>query len=197
MDNDINYCSACGAKVTTRWVEAENRARLVCAQCGRVFFENPKVLVTCLAHWQGRVVMCRRAHEPAAGLWILPGGFVEKGETLEAAAAREAVEETGLIVNPQELIPYSITTLPDLCEIYICFRIAISEPLLRKGPESLDVGLFGEDDMPWEHIAFAEAPSFYRLFFTEYRAGRFALHLSTARADMRQRREFRMVDPAD
>jgi ADP-ribose pyrophosphatase YjhB (NUDIX family) len=191
----MKYCSECGAPVETKWFYAEHRERLVCPRCGKVHFENPKVLVTCLAHWDGRLVMCRRGHEPAAGLWVPPGGFVEKGETLEVAAARETEEEAGLIVDPGQLVPYSITTLPHLCEIYISFRVAIRKPELRAGPESLEVGLFDEDEMPWEHVAFAEAPSFYRLFFKELRSGQFSLHLSKADAHARARRAFRIIDP--
>lgn len=190
----MKYCSECSAPVRAKWFEADQRERMVCTSCELVYFENPKVLVTCLAHWDGRLVMCRRRHEPAAGLWVPPGGFVEKGETLEVAAARETQEEAGLFVDPTELIPYSITNLPHLCEIYISFRIAIAKPQLEAGPESLEVALFGEEDMPWDKMAFAEAPSFYRLFFKELRSNQFSLHLSKADIGARTRREFRIVD---
>lgn len=191
----MNYCSECGGRVAVRWIEGEQRDRAICTHCGMTHFENPKVLVTCLAHWNGRLVMCRRAHDPAVGLWTPPGGFMERGETLEMAAAREAAEEAGLIVDPAKLIPYSITTLTNLAQIYISFRIEIPEPQLLAGPESLEVALFSEADMPWDQIAFSEAPSFFRLFFKEQRTGQFSIHISQSDDSGRARRGFRIIDP--
>jgi ADP-ribose pyrophosphatase YjhB (NUDIX family) len=190
----VKYCSECAAPLGRKRVEPNDRERLVCTRCSKVHFENPKVLVSCLAHCESRLVMCRRAHEPAAGLWAPPGGFVEMGETLEYAAARETEEEVGLLVDPNALIPYAITTLPHINEIYVAFRIEVSQPILKAGPESLEVALFGEQDMPWERIAFAEAPSFFRLFFREERSKQFSLHLSRTDGTYRMRRSFPLLD---
>lgn len=188
----MNYCSACAARVTHKWFDADKRARHVCTGCGMVHFENPKVLVACLAYSQGRVVMCRRAHPPAAGLWVPPSGFVELGETLEAATAREAAEEAGLVVNADELIPYAITSLPHLSEIYITFRLAIPTPQLSAGSESLEVALFAEEDVPWEELAFPGTQNFLRIFFRELRSGQFSLHLGMTNAVDRARRAYRL-----
>jgi ADP-ribose pyrophosphatase YjhB (NUDIX family) len=188
----MNYCSRCGAPVTLKRLEPELRERMICTRCGCVHFENPKILVLCLAHCHDRLLMCRRRHEPAAGKWLLPGGFVETGETLELATAREVAEETGVIVDPNRLIPYSIANLPHLCEVYISFRVEISPPKLMAGAESLEVALFAEDDMPWDGVAY-EPHSFYRAFFHELRSGRFSLHLSEHNPESHTRRSFPMA----
>jgi NADH pyrophosphatase NudC (nudix superfamily) len=188
----MKYCSECGAPVARKKQEPDLRERMVCTGCNLVHFENPRVLVICLAHWDGRLVMCRRRHDPAAGLWISPGGFVENGETLQAAAARELAEEAGVIVDPVELIPYSIASMPYLCEIYISFRVHISKPTLRAGEESLEVGLFSEADMPWDRIAFSGPDNWFRQFFEELRSGKFSLHLSEFSNETRTRRSFPM-----
>jgi ADP-ribose pyrophosphatase YjhB (NUDIX family) len=124
--------------------------------------------------------MCRRAHAPAEGLWVPPSGFVELGETLEAAAAREAAEEAGLEVNVAELIPCAITSLPHLSEIYITFRVAVANPKLTAGAESLEVALFDENNAPWSELAFPGTQAFLRIFFGELRSGQFSLHHTPA-----------------
>jgi ADP-ribose pyrophosphatase YjhB (NUDIX family) len=171
-------------------VADDARERTVCTRCGKVHFENPKVLVACFAYWNDKLLLCRRRYEPAAGRWTSPGGFVEMGETLQGAAARETAEETGLAVDPNTLIPYSMASLPHLAEIYVTFRIAIPEPRLTPGAESLDVGLFDEKAMPWDEIAFWETESFYRMFFDELRRDRFSFHLGEIHANSRARRSF-------
>ncbi len=193
----MNYCSACGARAISKWCDADNRARYVCTGCGKIHFENPKVLVACLAHSEGRIVMCRRAHAPAAGLWVPPSGFVEMGETLEAAATREAAEEAGLEVDAADLIPCAITSLPHLSEIYITFRVAVAKPELTAGAESLDVALFDENDVPWDELAFPGTQNFLRIFFRELRSGQFSLHLGMTDGIDRARRAYRLSNSGD
>src|SRR5580704_1299402 len=73
--------------------EGDNRERSVCSNCGFVAYENPKIVVGSVVVSGGRVLMCRRSIEPRRGFWTLPAGYMELGETLEEAAAREALEE--------------------------------------------------------------------------------------------------------
>jgi NADH pyrophosphatase NudC (nudix superfamily) len=73
----MNYCSHCGSdRLENRVPEGDTLPRHVCAACGTVHYQNPKVVVGCLPVWEGRVLLCKRAIEPRYGLWTLPAGFL-------------------------------------------------------------------------------------------------------------------------
>ena len=72
-----------------------------------------------------RILLCQRAVEPSRGLWTLPAGFLERYESLEAGAVREIREETGVVVDPGRLVPYILSSLIDLEQVYVFFRVEI------------------------------------------------------------------------
>jgi ADP-ribose pyrophosphatase YjhB (NUDIX family) len=153
----MKFCTNCGHPLIHKWVAADARERDVCTACLTIHYENPKVLVSCLYYWQKRIVLCRRAIDPGKGLWDLPGGFVELGETLEEAAVRELIEETGVEVPASRLILYRVASLPHMNQIYIGFRVELtSEPTFKVGPETLEARLFGEDEIPAAELAFRD-----------------------------------------
>ncbi|MEN6493274.1 MAG: NUDIX hydrolase [Thermoguttaceae bacterium] len=78
--------------------------RRVCPRCGFVDYGNPRPCVAVLAEHQGRVLLVRRAVEPRKGMWDIPGGFIDQGESAEEAAIRELWEETGLRVAAKDLV---------------------------------------------------------------------------------------------
>ena len=164
----MNYCSECGARLIRRWIAKDERDRLVCASCRRIHYENPKVLVLCMAYWENRLLMCRRAQEPARGLWTVPAGFLETGENLEEAAARETREETGVVIDPRELSLYFIASLPHINEVYVGYRVKlIRAPTLRAGSECLEVALYSRSDFPATQLAFHDMLSeYYAAFFS-------------------------------
>ena len=90
----MKFCSNCGAgALAFRIPDGDTLPRYVCGQCGTIHYQNPKIVVGCLPEWQGQVLLCKRAIEPRRGLWTLPAGFLENGETLAAGALRETLEE--------------------------------------------------------------------------------------------------------
>jgi 8-oxo-dGTP diphosphatase len=100
---EFAYCSACGTATVLKSIEG--RARPVCPACGRVVYLDPKLAVAVLIRRDGQILLGRRGpgtREP--GKWSFPAGFVERGERVEVAAAREAREETGLEVEIGELL---------------------------------------------------------------------------------------------
>jgi NADH pyrophosphatase NudC (nudix superfamily) len=87
------FCSDCGQLVERRIPPGDNLPRAVCTACGSIHYENPRLVVGCVPEWQGRILLCRRAIMPRRGYWTTPAGFLENGESLHTAAARESLEE--------------------------------------------------------------------------------------------------------
>ena len=136
--------------------EGDNRERMVCADCGYVAYENPKVVVgSVVVTDDNRVLMCRRAIEPRKGFWTLPAGYLELGETLEEGAAREAMEEAEADIAIKGILGvYSIARIGQVQVIFRARFAGSGAPVFGPGQESLEVRLFGLDEMPWNEIAF-------------------------------------------
>ncbi|MBK6395685.1 MAG: NUDIX hydrolase [Betaproteobacteria bacterium] len=173
----MKFCSECGSPdVAWRIPDGDTVPREVCGACGAIHYRNPKVVVGCLATWEDRVLLCRRAIEPRHGLWTLPAGFMENGETLAAGAARETIEEARARVDVGEL--YTVISLPQISQVYVMFRSRLLDLDFGPGPESLEVRLFHEDEIPWDRIAFRTIARTLRNYFLDRRDGAFPLHVS-------------------
>jgi len=170
----MRYCSQCGSAVQMRVPVGDNRPRYVCPSCGTVHYQNPKMVVGCLPEWRERLLLCRRAIEPRYGLWTLPAGFMEQGETLQEGAARETLEEAGAQVAIGDL--YTLFNLPHIDQVYLLFRSRLLNLDFAPGTESLEVALFSEQDMPWMDIAFPVVRETLRLYFRDRSQGGFGLH---------------------
>ncbi len=171
----MKYCSHCAAAVELRVPAGDNRARHVCTRCGSVFYQNPKIVAGCVAEHAGKLLLCRRAIEPRYGLWTLPAGFMENQETAIEAAVRETREEANAGVDIIDL--FTLFSLPHADQVYMMFRSRVLDLGEAPGSESLEVGLFDEDQVPWGEIAFATILYTLRFYFSDRRAGRFQLHV--------------------
>src|SRR5581483_3360618 len=137
--------------------------RFVCAACGSIHYQNPKVVVGCLPEWDERVLLCKRAIEPRHGKWTLPAGFLENGESLAMGAQRETLEEASARVQMGEL--YTVISLPHINQVYVMFRARLVDLDFGPGSESLEVRLFREDEVPWEELAFRTITRTLRNYF--------------------------------
>lgn len=174
----MKFCSACGsAGLAFRVPEGDTLPRYVCGDCGAIHYQNPRIVVGCLPEWGDQVLLCRRAIEPRHGLWTLPAGFLENGETLTAGAARETLEEASARVELGDL--YTLISLPQINQVYMMFRARLADLDFGPGPESLEVRLFDENDVPWERIAFRTIGRTLRNYFLDRRLGAFGLHVSS------------------
>ncbi len=131
----------------------DNRARLVCPDCGYVEYSNPKVVTGALCFWQDQVLLCRRAINPRKGFWTFPGGYLELNETTADGAMREAREEANVQIHIDGLI--GVYELPHISHIYVIHHARLASPDYSPGAESEDVQLFHWDDIPWDELAFS------------------------------------------
>ena len=100
----MKFCSDCGSKLEKRIPEGDNLERDCCTKCDLIHYSNPKVIVGTVPIKDNKVLLCKRAIQPRYGLWTLPAGFLENGETIEEGAFRETKEETGIIVQREEIL---------------------------------------------------------------------------------------------
>jgi ADP-ribose pyrophosphatase YjhB (NUDIX family) len=170
----MKYCSNCGAPVTVKVPTGDNLPRHVCDVCSTVHYSNPKMVIGCIPEWQDRVLLCRRAIEPRAGLWTLPAGFMENGETTAQAALRETFEEANARVELAEM--FTVLSVPYVNQVHIFYRGRLLDLDFGPGTESLEVALFREDAVPWREIAFRTVSMTLEHFYADRRAGSFRIH---------------------
>ena len=179
----MNFCSACGAKVEQRVPAGDTFPRHVCTDCGRIHYENPKMVVGCIPEWDNRILLCRRAIEPRLGLWTVPAGFMENGETTAEGAMRETLEEANARVEILGL--YALFNIPHISQVYMLFRARLLDLEFSAGAETLETRLFREDEIPWQQLAFATVKRTLRHYFSDRSSGSFSFHIGTVNAGER------------
>ncbi len=172
---EINFCSACGSAVELRCPDDDDRLRHICVTCGTIHYQNPKMVIGSIPEWEDKVLLCRRAIEPRHGLWTLPGGFMENGETTTAAAIRETLEEANARIAVGDL--YSMYSLPYINQVHMLFRARLLDQGFSPGIESLEIKLFAEHEIPWDEIAFRPVKYSLKHYFEDRRNGHFSFHI--------------------
>lgn len=148
----MSFCLQCGQPATHTTPQGDSRERLVCTSCGYIHYENPKMICGVLAIHEERILLCRRAIEPRYGLWTLPAGFMENGETMMDGAKRETYEEAeGMAVN---LKLYALFDLPHWGQIHAMYLANLQDGQFGVGTESLECRLFYPDEIDMENLAF-------------------------------------------
>ena len=140
----MKFCSQCASPVTIRLPNGDTKERHVCNECAEIHYQNPKIVAGCIPEWEGRILLCRRAIEPRHGLWTIPAGFMENGETVEQAAMRETLEEACAHVEISGL--YAVFNIPHV---------------------SLETALFFEEEIPWSEMAFPVVVQALERFFSD------------------------------
>ena len=153
LASSLNYCTRCGDALQFGTIEGEDRDRLACASCGFIAYVNPRLVVTTIpVNDAGEIVLLRRGIEPGLGSWAQPGGFLEVDETVTEAAIRETLEETGLIVEPGEIV--GLYSRLEAAVVVIAFEARVVGGDYRLNPEALEIRAFSPDAIPWHGIAF-------------------------------------------
>lgn len=149
---DYRYCPRCGGGLDKRIVKPSEPKRLVCQACSFIFYQDPKVVAGTVIMLDGGIVLLKRGVEPALGKWVFPGGYVDRGESVQAAAVRETKEESQLDVKLGPLLNvYSYPRSPNVIVVYTAEVIGGN---LTAADESLEARVFTPKEVPWHDLAF-------------------------------------------
>ena len=174
MDPAINFCCTCGSATSLQVPDGDTLLRQVCTVCGVIHYRNPRLVVGTLPVWEDKVLLCRRAIEPRHGKWTLPAGFMENGETVAQGAMRETVEEANANIDLGEM--FTLISLPHIGQVHVFYRATLLDKEFSPGVETLATELFGEEDIPWNEIAFRTVTQTLKHYFADRTAGSFQFH---------------------
>jgi ADP-ribose pyrophosphatase YjhB (NUDIX family) len=135
------------------------------------------MVVGCIAEWDDRILLCRRAIEPRYGLWTVPAGFMENGETTFQGAQRETLEEANARIQMGPL--YALYNIPHINQVYLLFRARLLDLDFHAGAETLEARLFAETDIPWDRLAFATVRNTLTHYYEDRRQGEYRFHMGT------------------
>ena len=150
-----------------------------------VHYKNPLLVLGCVPQWEDKILLCRRAIEPRLGYWTVPAGFMENGETMQNAAARECQEEALATVEIGSLL--AVVNVTHAAQVHVMFRARLLEPVFGAGTESLEVGLYREAEIPWADLAFPSGEFTLRKFFADRAAGREDHHFTELTRPLKQK----------
>jgi len=181
-----HFCAYCGTIFEGGVFISKQLRHLLCDACGRTtraqpVAAGPAVLVLTIVFAENRLLLLKRGLAPYRGYWAPPGGYVEFGESLETAAAREAREEVGITLSADQLIPYGIISLPSLNQVYVTF-LAVLDRAVRlepKLPEALEAGWFSESEYPLHEIWKPSSGFDVSRMFNRVRTGQFDFYQQT------------------
>ncbi len=170
----IKHCRECGSPVDYRIPADDNRERATCPACATIHYENPLNVVGTVPFWQDSVLLCRRNIEPRHGLWTLPAGFMELGETTAEGAARETHEEAGARIELLDL--FSVLNVVRVGQVHFFYRARLLDTDFDPGPETIEARLFRQDEIAWDELAFRTVRLTLERFFSDHARGQYDLH---------------------
>jgi len=151
----FKYCPHCASPVEYKPIPEDTQLRHVCTQCHTIHYQNPKIVTGVLPVYTNQVLLARRAIEPRKGLWNVPAGYMENGETIEAGAERELWEEA--LAKVENIRPHLIYSIAPIHQVYVLFLGELTSLDFASGVESMEVKLFSEQEIPWDEMAFTSS----------------------------------------
>jgi ADP-ribose pyrophosphatase YjhB (NUDIX family) len=170
----IQHCRVCGGATVYRVPQDDNRERAVCTVCGEIHYQNPINVVGTVPFWGDQVLLCKRNIEPRFGMWTLPAGFMEHGESTAEGALRETIEEAG--ANVEMLGLFTVLNVVRAGQVHIFYRARLLDTTLAPGPETIEARLFREHEVPWEQIAFRTVRDTLVHYFADRKCDVFNVH---------------------
>jgi ADP-ribose pyrophosphatase YjhB (NUDIX family) len=151
-DPEFQFCPVCGNSLDSSKLKTNEPHRLVCPSCNFVLYLDPKVVACSILEMDSKIVLLRRGIQPQKGKWVMPGGYVDRGEEVKAAAIRETEEECGVKTRINMLLGvYSYSGQVPVVIVYLAQYVSGD---LISGDETLEAKLFSEKQIPWANLAF-------------------------------------------
>ncbi|MCZ6830931.1 MAG: NUDIX domain-containing protein [Gammaproteobacteria bacterium] len=172
----MKYCSECGDRLVTHQLAADAREYDYCIRCAEPRIDHPSVMLTCFLSCGQKLLWIQRKLEPRSGFWAIPGGFMERGETVAAGTARELWEETGIRLAPAALEFYMTGTITFINQVYICFRASVASEDCQPGQEAIAAAFFSREECPWDEVAYPEVNDSIRRAYDDLERGSFGLY---------------------
>ncbi|MBA0767743.1 hypothetical protein Gotri_016601 [Gossypium trilobum] len=173
----IKFCQGCGGPAKHEIPDGEEKIRAICTLCGKIAYQNPKMVVGCLIEHDRKILLCKRNIEPSLGLWTLPAGYLEIGESAAEGAIRETWEEAGAEV--EVISPFAQLDIPLIGQTYVIFLAKLKKPQFSPGPESSECCLFEVDDIPFDSLAFSSIFVTLNLYIEDVKSGKVKFHYGT------------------
>ena len=170
----MNYCPDCGDQTFLKNIPNDRLPRNVCQGCDQIHYVNPKIIVGSLPVINNSVLLCKRAIHPSKGMWTIPSGFMELGESLEDGARREALEEANLTFEIIKL--YGNYSIPEIGQVLFVFLVNILNKDYAPMDETSEVQLFNIDNIPWTKIAFPSVEYFLKNYVQDHKSNNFRFH---------------------
>jgi 8-oxo-dGTP diphosphatase len=149
---ELRFCPACGGKLNSVELKKNEAPRLQCSACAFIFYLDPKVVACTILELDGKILLLKRGINPQKGKWVMPGGYVDRGEKVEAAATRETLEECGLEIRIDSLL--GVYSYPGKLPVVIVYAAKYLSGELISGDETLEARFFSKAEIPWNDLAF-------------------------------------------
>ena len=149
---EYRFCPECGGGLEKRKAKENEPSRLICQGCGFILYLDPKVVACTIVQNENKIVLLRRGIAPQKGKWVMPGGYVDRGERVESAALRETREECGLDIGITGL--HGVYSYSGYVPVVIVYLAEYISGELSPRDETLEAGWFGKKDIPWNDLAF-------------------------------------------
>ncbi|MEH6611684.1 MAG: NUDIX hydrolase [Halioglobus sp.] len=188
---ELSYCCFCGATLCTKILAGDSQPRAWCDSCKVAHYQNPTVLVAVFLHCGNKLLWAQRGIEPAKGKWAFPSGFMENGESMQQAAARELFEETRISLMPSLLVPMSISSVLPIDQVYMVFRCDCQDELTAEiTEETTDWGWFERADAPWSEMAHPESKVLVEQVYDAIESRRFFMRVGQMGQDGNQHQRY-------
>jgi 8-oxo-dGTP diphosphatase len=151
-DPEFQFCPVCGGRLDVLKLKANEPRRPVCPSCNFVLYVDPKVVACSVLEMGSKIVLLRRGINPQKGKWVMPGGYVDRGEEVRAAAIRETEEECGVKTQINRLL--GVYSYPGQVPVVIVYVAQYVSGDLISGDETLEAKLFSQGQIPWDNLAF-------------------------------------------